>query len=146
MDASGQTNRWKKDLFLEAVKDSEGKVFPGNIMVMPSGRAWVFMAIFQLAFLHLYGKETLKMIRLGLTDEDPAEFGTFENCIETMEECRSAKLMLCVFHAVWKPFKEKIYPLLRKGNQRITKQRKRYGEICHLTTSSDHASRCRPIS
>ena len=120
MDVKGQTNRQKKDLFLAAVKDSEGKVFPGNITMMPSGRAWVFMAIFQLAFLHLCAKETLKMICLGLTDEDPAEFGSFENCIETMEECECAKLMLCVFHAVCKPFKEKICPLLQKAKGSVS--------------------------
>jgi hypothetical protein len=112
MDVTGQTNRQKKDLFIAAIKDSVGQVFPGNITVIPSGKAWVFMLIFQHAFPFLFGEGTVSMNRLGLTDEDASEYGAFENCIESVAVYKDSKLMICTFHAIWQPFKEGIYPVL----------------------------------
>ena len=52
------------------------------------------------------------MNRLVLTDEEDAEYRSFENLIVTHEMFRSSKVMLCTFHAIWQPFKSDIYRLL----------------------------------
>ena len=114
MDVTAGTNRQRRDLFMLAVRTVIGKTFPGNLTVIPSGKRWIFVCIYQLAFIALYGKETCSRNRLTLTDEDSAEFGPFENSIATMPEFSKSRLMLCVFHAVWQPFKKDIYPHLPK--------------------------------
>ncbi len=67
-----------------AVQTPRGKTFPGNFTIIPSSKKWVFHAIFHLAFLHLYTNDIFK----------------------------SSKVMLCIYHAIWQPFKRDIYPLL----------------------------------
>ena len=128
MDVTGQTNRQKRDMFLMAVKDSAGKVFPGNMTVVPSGKAWVFHTIYQHAFRFLYGDVTISRNRLALTDEDQSEYGSFENCIKSMEIYKDSLLMLCTFHAIWKPFKERIYPLLPYENGKLSPKGRLYGK------------------
>jgi hypothetical protein len=52
------------------------------------------------------------MNRLVLTDEEDAEYWSFEALITTNDIFKSSKVMLCIFHAIWQPFKEDIYSLL----------------------------------
>ena len=114
MDVTGGTNRQKRDLFMMAIRFPTGETFPGNLTILPSGKRWIFQFIYQMAFVNLYGSTTCGRNRLTLCDEDDAEYGPFEQCISTMKEFQKSRLMLCLFHAVWQPFKKEIFPLLPK--------------------------------
>jgi len=118
IDCTGSTNRQKKDLFMLAIRNTLGKTFPGNLTIIPSGKRWVFHCIYRHAFLALNGKIACSRNRLALTDEDDSEMSPFENLIATTTIFSKSVLMLCIFHAVWQPFKEKIFPLLPKKNKR----------------------------
>jgi len=111
---SSGTNRHKTELFVMAVRTPCGKTFPGNFSIIPSSKKWVFHAIFRLAFLELYGDEVCSMNRLVLTDEEDAEYRTFESLIATNDRFKLSKVMLCIFHAIWQPFKYDIYTLCPK--------------------------------
>ena len=102
----------KKELFVMAIRTPTGRTFPGNFTIIPSAKKWVFHAIYCLAFLSLYGEHICSFNRLVLTDEEDAEYCSFENLIVTHEMFRSSKVMLCTFHAIWQPFKREIYNLL----------------------------------
>ena len=82
-DVTGGTNNMRINVFIMYTKDRSGKFFATNITVITSERSWVFMTIFKFAFEHLYGKISVEHNRLGLTDEDIAEYGALLNCINT---------------------------------------------------------------
>ena len=115
---SSGTNRHRKELFVMAVRTPSGKTFPGNFSIIPSAKKWVFHAIFRLAFLELYGDEVCSMNRLVLTDEEDAEYRSFESLIATNVIFKKSKVMLCIFHAIWQPFKRDIYPLCPKKSKK----------------------------
>ena len=95
-----------------AIRTPTGRTFPGNFTIIPSAKKWVFHAIYRLAFLSLYREHICSFNRLVLTDDEDAEYRSFENLIVTHEMFRSSKVMLCTFHAIWQPFKREIYNLL----------------------------------
>ena len=112
MDVTANTNRQKRDLFLLVVKDANGETFIGNATIIPSGKRWVYMQIYQDFFVHLYGKTTIGRNRLALTDDDHAEYGPLDNCIKTMK-CYSKSLHgLCIFHSIVMKYHEQVHPLL----------------------------------
>jgi hypothetical protein len=45
-------------------------------------------------------------------DEEDAEYCSFETLILTHEMFQSSTVMLCMFHAIWQPFRRDIYHLL----------------------------------
>ena len=47
-----------------------------------------------------------------ITDEEDAEYRSFETLILRHEMFRSSTVMLCTFHAIWQPFKRDTYHLL----------------------------------
>jgi hypothetical protein len=51
------TNWQKKQLFVMAARTPSGTTFPGNLTIIPSEQKWVFHAIYQLAFPHLYSSD-----------------------------------------------------------------------------------------
>jgi hypothetical protein len=56
---------------------------------------------------------------LVLMDEEDAEYRSFESLIATNDNFQSSKVMLCIFHAIWQPFKWDVYPLcLRKSKKK----------------------------
>ena len=95
-----------------AVRSPTGKEFPGNYTIIPSAKKWVFHAIYCLAFLSLYCEHICLLNQLVITDEEDAEYHSFETLILTHEMFRSSTVMLCTFHAIWQPFKRDIYHLL----------------------------------
>ncbi len=95
-----------------AVCFPSGKTFPGNFTIIPSANKWVFHAIYRLAFLSLYVDHICSLNWLVITDEEDAEYCSFETLILTHEMFRSSTVMLCMFHAIWQPFKRDIYHLL----------------------------------
>jgi hypothetical protein len=80
------TNRQKKQLFVMAVRTPSGKTLPGNLSIIPSEQKWVFHALYQHAFPHLYSSEVCSRNRLVLTDEDEAEYRSFEDLIQVTKE------------------------------------------------------------
>ncbi len=106
------TNNQKKELFVMAVRSPIDKTFPGNFTIIPSAQKWVFHAIYCLAFLCLYGEHICSLNWLVITDEEDAEYCSFETLILTHEMFWSSTVMLCTFHAIWQPFKRDIYHLL----------------------------------
>jgi hypothetical protein len=72
-----------KELFVMAVCSPTGKTFPGNFTIIPSAKKWVFRAIYCLAFLSLYGEHICSLKQLVITDEEDAEYCSFETLILT---------------------------------------------------------------
>ena len=95
-----------------AVRTPSGKTLPGNLAIIPSEQSWVFHAIYQYAFPHLYSSEVCSRNRLVLTDEDEAEYKSFESLIEMTSDFKQSTVMLCTFHGVWMAFKKDLLTLL----------------------------------
>ncbi len=92
------TNKQKNKLFVMAIHTPTGKTFPGNYTIIPSSKKWVFYSIFRLAFVELYGNKVCSLNRLVLTDEEDAEYRSFESMIATQDFFKNSKVMLCIFH------------------------------------------------
>ena len=58
------------------------------------------------------------MNRLVLTDEEDAEYGSFESLIATNVKFKKSNVMLCIFHAIWQPFKRDIYPFCPRKSKK----------------------------
>jgi hypothetical protein len=106
------TNRQKKQLFVLAVYTPSGRTLPGNLAIIPSEQSWVFYAIYQYAFPHLYSSEYCSRNCLVLTDKDEAEYRSFEALIKTTSDFEQSTVMLCTFHGVWMAFKKDLLTLL----------------------------------
>ena len=106
------TNWQKKQLFVMAVRTPSGTTLPGNLTIIPSQQKWVFHAIYQLAFPHLYSSDVCSRNRLVLTDKDDAEYKSFESDIESIDDFKRSTVMLCTFHGIWLAFKKDLLPLL----------------------------------
>ena len=91
----------------------------------------MFQYITGSIFSKLFGDVTVQRNRLGLTDEDPSEYRTFEANTKSDKNYQYSKVMLCTFHAIWKPFKETIRPRLPKksGGVLLSPIGKSYGEV-----------------
>ncbi len=72
------TDWQKKQLFVMAVHTPSGTTLPGNLTIVPSNQKWVFQAIYQLVFPHLYSSEVCSRNRLVLMDEDDTEYKSFD--------------------------------------------------------------------
>jgi len=94
LDVTANTNRQKRDLFLMVVKDPCGSVYIGNITFIPSGKRWVYDMIYKNFFIILLGKLTISRNRLGLTDDDEAEWGPLDDAIKTIDCWKKSKHML----------------------------------------------------
>ena len=82
-------------------------------------------------FIILYGSHTISRNRLVLTDDDDAEHGPLDNLIDNNDYYKKTLHMLCIFHAIIMPFKEKIHPKLPKktGNKKeLSELGEAYGE------------------
>lgn len=74
----------------------------------------MFMCIYKLGFVQLYGALTCSRNRLCLLDEDHSSYGPMENLIATSPEFKDSMVALCIFHGLWQPFKESVFPTLPK--------------------------------
>ena len=110
-----------------AVCTPSGNTLPGNLTIIPSEQKWVFHAIYQLAFPHLYSSEVCSRNRLVLTDEDDALYKSFESVIETNKYFKQSTVMLCTFHGIWMAYKKDMLPLLN-----ACRSGKLYGELMNL--------------
>jgi hypothetical protein len=134
MDVTAQTNKQNRDIFIMVVKDASRQCYAGNITVIPSGQLWVFMRIYSMFFLELYGMVTVRRNRLALTDDDRSEHVPFDNLIETSEHYQKSKHMLCTFHALVKQFHEDVYPHMphKANSKELTKKGRLYCESTML--------------
>ncbi len=105
-------NWQKKQLFVMAVRTPSSTTLPGNLTIIPSEQKWIFHAIFQLAFPHLYSSDVCSRNRLVLTDEDDAKYKLFESVIESIDDVKRSMVMLCTFHGICLAFKKGLLPLL----------------------------------
>jgi len=78
-----------------------------------AGKNLLFCYIFNFLFSQFYDEITLRRNCLALTDEDLVEYKTFENITKIDDNYKSC-IIFCMFHAIWKPFKETVCPLLPK--------------------------------
>lgn len=132
MDVTAKVNKQNLDMFMLAIRTPAGTTFPGNVTFIPSGKRWVFECIYRYAFVALFGSITCSRNRLALFDEDNAEYGPFDHCIKCLPEYKNSRVMICVFHAVWMPFKKDIFPMLSKkfsNSKGLTKTGKLVGKI-----------------
>ena len=61
-----------------AVCTPSRKTLPWNLAIIPSEQSWFFYAIYQHTFPHLYSSKVCSRNCLVLTDEDEAEYRSFE--------------------------------------------------------------------
>ena len=73
VDCTGGPNNNQMDLFMMAVRAPTGATFPGNLTVIPSGKRWIFMCIYHLAFVQLYGEITCSRNCLALCNKFDSE-------------------------------------------------------------------------
>jgi hypothetical protein len=78
----------------------------------PLRQKWVFHALYQHAFPHLYSSEVCFRNRLVLTNEDEAEYRSFESLIQVTKEFSKSSVMLCTFHGIWMASKKDLITLL----------------------------------
>lgn len=137
MDVTGGTNIEKKDLFVIAVRTTCGKTFPVNLTIVPSGKRFVYDWIYKVALLCLFGPVTMSRNRLALTDDDYAEHSAFDNAIGTSGLLDNSLHMLCLFHALWMPYKEFVFPTLpkKKNSPLLTEEGEDWGKCAWLHTS-----------
>jgi hypothetical protein len=109
-----------------AVRSASGDTLPGDLTIIPSAQKWVFHAIYQHAFPHVYSSEVCLRNRLVLTDEDTSQFKPFESLITTTNIFKLSKVMICTFHfhGIWMAFKKAIF--LNYGKSKYAPI---YGEI-----------------
>ena len=105
-------NWQKKQLFVMAFRTPSGKTLPGNLSIIPSEQKWVFHALYQHAFPQLYSSGVCFRNRLVLTNEDEAEYRSFEDLIQVTKEFSKSSVMLCTFHGIWMAFKKDLLTLL----------------------------------
>jgi hypothetical protein len=91
------TNQQKKELVVMAVCSAREDTLPGSLTIIPSAQKWVFHAIYQHAFPHLYSYEVCSQNRLVLTDEGTSQFKSFESLISTTNIFNLLKVMICTF-------------------------------------------------
>ena len=130
MDVTSNTNMTGRDLHLLVVKDASGETYSGCATVLPCQQRWVFKNICMFLRI-LFGDITMSRMRLMLTDDDPAEHGPFDACIQTEACFKLALHMLCVFHGLVMKFQERVYNLLprKKSNKKeLSPTGKLYGE------------------
>jgi hypothetical protein len=77
------TKLYKQELFVIAIRTPTGRTFPGYFTIIPLAKKWVFHAIFRHAFLSLYDECICSLNRSVVTDEEDAEYRSFECLIET---------------------------------------------------------------
>ncbi len=114
-----------------AIWTSSGNTLPGNLTIIPSEEKWVFHAIYQLAFPELYSNEVCSRNHVVLTDEDDAEYPSFEPLIEMSQVISRSQVLICTFHAIWMAFKKDLLPLLDE-----CKHGKIYGKLYHICMNS----------
>ncbi len=64
------------------------------------------------AFPELYSNEVCSRNRVVITDEDEAEYQSFESVIEMSEVFARSKVMIWTFHGIWTAFKKDLLALL----------------------------------
>ena len=128
LDVTANTNKQNRDLFMMVVKDADGTTYIGNATFIPSGQRWVFSMIYQTFFVKLYGQTTISRNRLCLTDDDSAEWGPLDSCIQTIDCWKGSRHMLCMFHAVTISFFEQVHPKLPHRSGKVTSKGKLYGK------------------
>ncbi len=114
-----------------AIRTSSGNTLPGNLTIIPSEQKWVFHAIYQLAFPEQYSNEVCSRNCVVRTDEDDAEYRSFESMIETSQVFSRSKVLICTFHAIWMAFKKDLLALLDEFEHG-----KIYGMIYHVCINS----------
>jgi hypothetical protein len=106
------TNFQKKQLFVMAVRTTNESTIPGNLAIIPSEQKLVFHSIYRLAFPYLYSADVCSRNHVVITDEDDAEYRSFESLINTLDIFAKRTVMFCTFHAIWMPLKKDLLPLL----------------------------------
>jgi hypothetical protein len=114
-----------------AIRTSSGTTLPENLTIIPSEQKWVFHAIHQLAFSELYSNEVCSQNCVVITDEDEAEYRSFESVIETSKVFSRSKVMICTFCGIWMAFKKDLLALLDESEHG-----KIYGKLHDLYTNS----------
>ena len=129
LDVAANMNSQKREMFFAVVKGPNGKTYITNATVMPCGRGWIFLKIYQTFFLYLYGKTAIERIQLVLTDDDSSSYGAL-NDVKILDNCWEGVVhMLCVFHALVMAFHKTVWPKLphkRNNPYELTKKGKLY--------------------
>jgi hypothetical protein len=132
LNVTANTNKQKRDLFLMVVKYANGKAYIGNVTIIPCEKRWVYTHIYKIFLLDLFGKVTISRNRLCLTDDNIAEWGPLDDCINTMGCWGQSRHMLCMFHALTMQYFEKIYKKLpgrgKGAGRKLSDVGKAYGE------------------
>ena len=112
-DVTSGSNREKRELFVFAGKRADGSGFVGCRIFLPSQKRWVFNWIWEHCVPHLLGDETVRGVRLVLTDGDADEYIPLRLLIEDSGSLwQNAHHGLCKWHLLWQSWKKNVMPLL----------------------------------
>ena len=135
MNVISNTNWQKRDQFVLVVKDASGETNICNFFVLPCGKIWIFLFVYQHFLHYLYENAALSCVRLALTDGDAASHIAFDAATKIVRKLSLAKHMLCVFRAVAMRFQDVVYgvPSKTQGSKELTAKGANYGEMTPFT-------------
>jgi len=79
VDTTMKTNNEKRSLFSGTIIDHNGKIQQVLKMFLPSEQTWVFHFIFSKVIPAMIGNETVKRIRIVISDGDSCEYSPLRN-------------------------------------------------------------------
>ena len=83
IDGTHETNNESRPLLTLSVKDSDGNVMVVVRCFAPNERSWLFRWLFQEALPVLLGTQTLRLVKLVMTDGDSQEMAQVDYAIAT---------------------------------------------------------------
>lgn len=84
IDGTHETNNESRPLLTLSVKDSDGNVMVVVRCFAPNERSWLFRWLFQEALPVLLGTQTLRLVKLVMTDGDSQEMAQVDYAIATI--------------------------------------------------------------
>jgi MULE transposase domain len=120
VDGTHETNNESRPLLSLSVKDSNGKVTVVVRCFAPNERSWFFRWLFQEALPVLLGRQTLKLVKLVMTDGDAQETAQVDYAISRVFV--NAIRTRCGWHLVHQGWKRHVHGLgVRAGKTQAAK-------------------------
>ena len=116
IDGTHETNNESRPLLTLSVKDSDGNVMVVVRCFAPNERSWLFRWLFQEALPVLLGTQTLRLVKLVMTDGDSQEMAQVDYAIATY--LVNAVRSRCGWHLVHQGWRRECRGLgFRKGKR-----------------------------
>ena len=143
-----ETNNESRPLLTLSVKDSDGNVLVVvRYFAAPNKRSWLFRWLFQEALPVLLGTQTLRLVKLVMTDGDPQEMAQVDYAIA--KYFVNAVCSRCGWHLVHQGWRQECRGLgFRKGKRDAARSEVRviqnwlYSWMCRGVDSKEENTKC----